>query len=149
MERNLHIHQLDLLSLGQHQNGFLLLGAGTEPADSKMSHIWIWQTNAAGEIQTQSDLLKVNPYMFSGLSQLTPTGDGGAVFTGSFLYERSREVSGSTSAAQIWIAKVSVSGHGATLGDSDFPVLEVAAAGIAVATVLAITLLFRHRKKVC
>ena len=136
--------------LNSTQNGFLLLGAGTEPADSKLSHIWIWQTNAVGEIQTQSDLLTVNPYMFSGLSQLAPTGDGGAVFTGSFLYERSREVSGSTSAAdKFWIAKVSVSGHGATLGDSDFPVLEVAAAGIAVATVLAIALLFRHRKKVC
>ena len=126
--------------LNSTEDGFLLLGAGTEPDDSKMSHIWIWQTNTAGEIQTRSDLLTVNPYMLSGLSQLAPTSDGGAVFTGSFLYERSQEVSGSTSAAdKFWIAKVSVSGHGVALGDSGFPVLEVAVAvGIAVATVLAV-----------
>jgi uncharacterized membrane-anchored protein len=78
--------------------------------------------------------------MFSGLSQLKPTGHGGAVFTGSFLYERSQEISGSTSAAdKFWIAKVSVSGHGAALGDFSFPALEAAiVAGIAVATVLLV-----------
>lgn len=126
--------------LNSTQGGFLLLGAGLEPDNSKTSHIWIWQTNDAGEIQTQSDLLTVNPYMLSGLSQLAATGDGGAVFTGSFLYERSQEVSGSTSAAdKFWIAKVSVSGHSIALGDSRFPTLEVAmVAGIAVATVLAV-----------
>jgi hypothetical protein len=111
-----------------------------KPDDSKTSHIWLWQTNSLGEIQTQSDLLIVNPYIFSGLSQLASTGDGGAVFTGSFLYERSQEISGSTSAAdKFWIAKISVSGHGAALGDFSFPALEVAiVAGIAVATVLVV-----------
>jgi hypothetical protein len=106
------------------------------------------QTNSLGEIQTQSDLLIVNQYMFSGLSQLAPTGDGGAVFTGGFLYERSQEISGSTSATdKFWIARVSVSEHGATLGDFVFPALEVAmvAAGIAVATVLAVLAALQRR----
>jgi len=133
--------------LNSTQGGFLLLGAGMEPDDSKTSHIWLWQTDAAGEFQTQRDLLTVNPYMFSGLSQLAPTGDGGAVFTGSFLYERSQEISGSTSAAdKFWIAKVSVSGHGAALGDFSFPALKVAiVAGIAVATVLAVLAARQHK----
>ena len=133
--------------LNSTQNGFLLLGASTEPVDPKMSHIWIWQTNAAGEIQTESDLLKINTYMFSGLSQLAPTGDGGAVFTSNFFYERSNEYSGSTSAAdKFWIAKVSVSGNGVALGDSGFPVLEVAlAVGITVVTVLAVLVVWKYR----
>jgi len=134
-------------ALNSTQGGFLLLGAVTDASDSQKSHIWLWQTNSLGEIQTQSDLLIVNQYMFSGLSQLAPTGDGGAVFTGSFLYERSQEISGSTSAAdKFWIAKVSVSEHGAALGDFGFPALEVAiVAGIAVATVLAVLAARQYR----
>ena len=135
--------------LNSTQNGFLLLGASTDPVDSKESHIWLWQTNAAGEIQTQSDLLKVNSYMFSGLSQLAPADDGGAVFTGKFIYERSSEISGSTSAAnRFWIAKATVSGHGSALGDSGLPVLDVAVVvGIAVVAVLAVFLARRYRIK--
>lgn len=134
-------------ALNSTQGGFLFLGAVTETPDSQKSHIWLWQTNAIGEIQKQSELLEINPYMFIGLSRLAPSHDGGAVFTGSFFYERSNENSVSTSAAdKFWIAKVSVSGHGETTGESGFPVSEVAfVAGIAVAGVLAVLVVRKHK----
>lgn len=136
-------------ALNSTQGGFLLLGAVTDPPDSQKSHIWLWQTNSIGEIQTQRELLEVNTYMFSGLSQLAPTQDEGAVFTASFFYEGFNENSGSTSAAdKFWIAKVSASGNGTDFGGAGFPVLEsIVGAGIAVVTVLVIVLLFRHKKK--
>ena len=136
-------------ALNSSQGGFLLLGTVADSSDSQKSHIWLWQTNAYGEIQTQSELLEVNTYMFSGISELAPAKDEGAVFTGSFFYERSNEFSGSTSAAnKFWIAKISESGQGTDFGDSGFPFLEiVAVAGIIVAVVLAVVLLLRNRKR--
>lgn len=135
-------------ALNSTQGGFLLLGAGTDASDSKMMHIWLWQTNAAGEIQTESDLLKVNIDMFSKPSQLAPAG-GGVVFTGSFFYERSFEGGVSTSATnRFWVAKASVLRNGTALGGSGFSVSEVAVlAGVTAATVIAVGLLLRHRKK--
>jgi hypothetical protein len=134
-------------AINSTQGGFLLLSTGIDPNDSKVSHIWLWETNSEGEIQTQRDLLKVNTSMLQGVSQLAPTKDSGFVFTGSFFYERSNEPGGSTLAVnKFWIAKVSVSGHGESLGDSGFPVLEVAA-GIAFATVLAVLLCRKYRAK--
>jgi hypothetical protein len=138
-------------ALNSTQGGFLLLGAVSDASDSQKSDIWLWQTNGLGEIQTQREILEVNSYMFSGLSQLASAQDEGAVFTASFFYERSNENSGSTSAAEkFWIAKVSASGNGTYLSESCFPIFEVAVvAGIAVATLLTVLVArkYRIRKK--
>ncbi len=124
-------------ALNSTQDGFLLLSTSTQPSDSKTTHILLLQTSSAGEIQAQTDLLTVNAYMFSHVSQLVSTKDGGAVFTGSFLYERSQEASGSTSDAdKFWIAKISTPGHGDVISNSDQNLLALEVAiGVVVAAV--------------